>query len=123
MMRDFKLKFFEQSAHAFTALKPRYAKETVSMQMHRVKRTKPKEPNDLKMVQDFLNGIDREPVDEVQLQEQQPEDRQFADESREDNFTSRRRKRADYTRPSTHDLSGPSTHDLSAECPLPCSET
>lgn len=65
LMKHFKVKYFERLAHAFKPLQPRYVKDTLLMTatMNRTKRMKKlKEPNDLRMVDDFLslNGCERQ---------------------------------------------------------------
>lgn len=66
ILRDLKMKFFDKPTKALKTLEPRYMKETPAMMVgiQRVKRTKKKEANDRKMVDDFLNSINRQPQEE-----------------------------------------------------------
>lgn len=66
ILRDLKIKFFDKPTKALKTLQPRYMKETPAMMvgMQRVKRPKRKEANDRKMVDDFLNSINRQPQEE-----------------------------------------------------------
>lgn len=57
LIRNSKDRLFNNPTHALKTLQPRYKHETdaLMMGMMRVKRIKRKEPNDLNMVEDFLN--------------------------------------------------------------------
>lgn len=63
ILRNLKFKIFEEPSRALKTLEPRYMKDTASMMVgiQRVKRSRRKEADDLTMVDDFLNPIDRQP--------------------------------------------------------------
>ncbi|KAG4065693.1 hypothetical protein HA402_012371 [Bradysia odoriphaga] len=80
IMRQLKLINFRKPAHAFRSLQPRssFAADTVSMMvgMTRVQKAKRREPDDLNMVQDFLNSNrqEDEQLQDAPLEHLQPED-------------------------------------------------